>query len=317
MKKQSDRKRTGFFTFVTVLALLSVICGVAASAAYIHLNMVKRVVSTQGAGGIPFSSNYLLLVPREASVYAVKTINCPEGASTAEFEINVCNYVQNDPSRISEKDITYTLTFTQLNNDGTANTESFAGLKVKDKNGTVYSFANGVCSITDQLLTGNSKSVNTYYITVPKQMVDNAELRAVAEPSDSSSYSAANGSKLGRLFAFSEYNASSTTWTGSFLETTSENYDAFNYVIRGQGKGTVTISWDPSQLEISRIFLENYSLTDRITSVGSKNSLTIDVDSSAGQNRYDIQFYKTENGVYTNMGTINGYVTVDFTESLS
>lgn len=317
MKKQADRKRIRFFTVVAIFVLLSVICGIAVSAAYIHLNMVKRVVSTQGAGGTPFSSNYLLLVPRETAAHAVKTINCPEGASTAEFEINVCNYVQNDPSKISEKDIKYTMTFTQLNNDGTDNTESFAGLKVTDKNGNVYSFANGVCSIPDELLTGGVKSVNTYYIVVPKQMVNNAELRVVAEPSDSNSYSAVNGNKLGRTFVFSEYNASSTTWTGSFLETTSENYDAFNYVIRGQGKGTVTLSWDSSQLEISRIFLENYNLTDKITAVGSKMSLTIEVDSSVGQNRYDIQFYKTENGVYTDMGTINGYVTVDFTESLS
>ena len=30
-----------------------------------------------------------------------------------------------------------------------------------------------------------------------------------------------------------------------------------------------------------------------------------------------INSYKTENGVYTDMGTVNGYVTVDFTESLS
>ena len=44
-------------------------------------------------------------------------------------------------------------------------------------------------------------------------------------------------------------------------------------------------------------------------------SLSFEVDSTDGQNRYDIQFYKTENGVYTDMETINGYVTVDFSEA--
>ncbi|MGN1107395.1 MAG: hypothetical protein ACI4RH_12140, partial [Huintestinicola sp.] len=175
----------------------------------------------------------------------------------------------------------------------------------------------GVCSIPNQLLKGNEKSVNTYVIVVPVQMINKVELSAAAEPADSSSISAVNGNKLGRLFAFSEYSASSTTWTGSFTETTAENYDAFNYVIRGQGKGTVTLSWDPAQLEINRVFLENNNLQDKVSTNGQKNILTIDVDSTVGQNRYDIQFYKTENGVYTDMTTINGYVALSFTEALT
>lgn len=317
MKKQAFKNKKRFCTVVIITVLLSVICCAAVSAAYINLNIVKRVVSTQGAGGTPFSSNYLLLVPKEITAYSIKNIYCSEEASTAEFEINVCNYVQNDPSKICEDDIKYTLTLTQLNNDGTLNTESFTGLKVLDTNGVSYSFTDGICSISDQLLAGNEKHINTYVISVPKQMVNNAVLRAVAEPGDSSSYSAVNGSKLGRIFAFSEYNASSTTWTGSFSETASDNYDAFNYVIRGQGKGTVTLSWDPSQLEISQVFLDNNNLQDKVTDDGSKKILTIEVDSTVGTNRYDIQFYKTESGVYTDMKTVNGYVTVNFIESLS
>lgn len=317
MKKQADKNKKRFFTGAIIFVLVSVICGFAVSAAYINLNMVKRVVSTQGAGGTPFSSNYLLLVPRETTSYSIKNINCPEGAGYAEFEINVCNYVQNDPSKISENDIKYKLTLTQLNNDGTVNTQSFIGLKVTDANGTSYSFTNGVCCIADQLLAGNVKSVNTYYVTVPKQMVNKGDLRTEAEPGDSDSYSVTNGNKLGRTFVFTEYNALSSSWTGSFTETTAENYDAFNYVIRGQGKGTVTLSWDPAQLEISSIFLDNNALQDKVTSDGSKKSLTIEVDSINGQNRYDIQFYKTKNGVYTNMQTVNGYVTVNFSEAVS
>ena len=146
-------------------------------------------------------------------------------------------------------------------------------------------------------------------------MVNAVELRAEAELSDDSSYSAVNGNKLGRVFAFSEHYVYSTTWTGSFAETTADSYDAFNYIIKGQGKGTVTLTWDNSQLEINKVFLENNSLS--VTSEGSMSSLTIEVDSTVGQNRYDIQFYKTENGSYTDMDTINGYVTVNFIEAAS
>ena len=289
--------------------------GFVANTAYISLNIVKRVVSTQGLGGTPFSSNYLLLVPKETTAYAVKNIYCPEGAEYADFSINVCNYVQNNPSMVNENDIKYAFILTLQNSDGTVNTGTFSGLSVTDNNGVSYEFTNGVCTIPDRLLTGNTKSVDTYSIVIPKQMVSNVDLRAEAEPSDTGSYSAVNGNKLGRVFAFSEHNASSTTWTGSFAETTADGYDAFNYIIKGQGRGTVALTWDNSQLEINRVFLENNGLS--ITSEGSISKLTIEVDSTAGQNRYDIQFYKMENGSYTDMETINGYVTVHFTEAAS
>lgn len=317
MKKHTTKNKKSISKIVIISVAVFVLCCIAVSAAYINQNIVKRVVSTQGTVGTPFSSNYLMLVPRGDTTYAVKSIYCSEGAENVELEINVCNYVQNDPSKISEKDIEYTLTITQLNKSGTINTDSFSGLKVTDKNGTSFSFANGVCSIENQTLAGNVKTVNTYKIVVPKSMTESVMLRAVAEPSNDNSYSVANGNKLGRVFAFSEYTVTSTTWTGSFSETTVENYDAFNYVLRGQGKGTVKISWDFSQLEISKVFLDTNNLHGNITTEGGKKVLTMEVDSTVGQNRYDIQFYKTSSGVYTDMETVGGYVTVDFTEAIS
>lgn len=306
--KNKMRLRAAAVTF----AMLLVIGGFVAYTAYINLNTVKRVVSTQGSGGTPFSSNYLLLVPKETTVYAVKNIYCPEGADYADFAINVCNYVQNDPSTLNENDISYAFILTLQNSDGTVNTGTFSGLSVTDNDRVSYEFTDGVCRIPDRLLKGNMKSVDTYSIVIPKQMVNTVDLRVEAVPTDSS-YSAVNGNKLGRVFTFSEHYVSSNTWTGSFSEMTADSYDAFNYIIKGQGKGTVTLTWDPSQLEINRVFLENNGLS--VTSEGSISKLTIEVDSTAGQNRYDIQFYKTENGIYTDMDTIDGYVTVNFTEA--
>ena len=245
----------------------------------------------------------------------MKTIYCSEGADSAQFVINVCNYVQNDPSNVNENDISYTLTLALMNSDGSVYSGDTEGLSVTDNDGSAHSFSSGVCTISGQLLEKNQRSVNTYTIIVPKQMVGAVQMSAVAEPSDSSSYSAANGNKLGRTFTFAEYNASATTWTGSFSETDADGYDAFNYIIRGQGKGTVTLTWDASQLEINKIFLDSNGLQGNLTSNGNMKSLIFEVDSTDGQNRSDIQFYKTENGVYTDMETINGYVTVDFSEA--
>lgn len=309
-KKNKNKMRLRAAAMIIGVLLIG---GFVANTAYISLNIVKRVVSTQGSSETPFSSNYLLLVPKETTAYAVKNIYCPVGAEYADFSINVCNYVQNNPSMLNENNISYSFILTLQNSDGTVNTGAFSGLSVTDNNGVSYGFTDGVCRITDRLLTGKTKSVDTYSIVIPKQMVKNVDMRVEAEPSDSSSYSAVNGNKLGRVFAFSEHNESSNTWTGSFSETTADGYDAFNYIIKGQGRGTVTMKWDNSQLEINRVFVENNGLS--VTSEGSISKLTIEVDSTAGQNRYDIQFYKTENGSYTDMETINGYVTVNFTEA--
>ena len=66
---------------------------------------------------------------------------------------------------------------------------------------------------------------------------------------------------------------------------------------------------------LNKIFLDSNGLQRNVTSSGNMKSLSFDVDSTDGLNRYDIQFYKTENGVYTDMETINGYVTVNFSEA--
>lgn len=312
MKKDKKNSVKKLWAVVWAAVVTAVLVGIVSGAAYINRNSVKRVVSTQSGSGTAFSSNYLMPVTKDTSAYILKNVSFSKSAETTELEIDVCNYVQNDPSKVNENDIEYTLTLTLLNTDGTENTSSDIGsLSVKYKNVT-YNFANGVCIIADQKLVGNTKSVNTYTLTVPKALVNNINIQAVAEPS-SSSYSATGGYKLGRIFTFSDYNATAT-WTGSFAETATDNYDAFNYVLKGQGKGTVTLTWDPEQLEISKIFLDNNNLQAE-SGTGNTKILTIEVDSNNKQSRYDIQFYKTENGVYTDMNTVEGYVTVVYTEA--
>lgn len=292
--------------WITVVLVL--LAGLGVFAAYTNLNSVKRVVSTQGGRGTAFSSNYLNLTAMSSDTYALKNISFTESGDTAAFEINVCNYVHNDPSKVNENDITYSMTLTLVDKEGAAITGSYSGLTVSDGGGTAHSFSGGVCVVSGRTLTGGIKCVDTYRITVPREFIDTVNIRAVAEP-DSVSYQYTDNSKLGRVFAFTEYNAAATTWTGSFTETTAEGYDGFNYVIKGQGKGTVTLSWDKQELEISNIFLDNNSIT--VTEADGKKTFTLNVDSNT-RNRYEIQFYKTESGVYTDMETVKSYVTFVF-----
>ena len=292
-----------------IAAVLSAfVLGIAVFGAYTNVNSVKRVVSTQGLSGTAFSSNYLNLAAKDAMSYTLKTISLSESGETSTFEINVCNYVHNNPSRVNEKTIAYTFTLTLYNLDGTRNTSDFTGLSVTYNNNTQYSFTDGECVIIGNTLAGGTKSVDTFRITVPKSFMNKVHIQAVAEPNETS-YLYTDNYKLGRTFAFSSGGKTETNWTGSLTETTAEGYDGFNYAVKGQGKGTVTLAWDSNQLEINKVFLDKYGLA--VSASGNMKSVSFDVDSDL-QSRYDIQFYKTETGVYTDIAAIEGYVKFNF-----
>lgn len=310
MKNISKNRIAKRWIVCWITAVSLALAGLAAYAAYTNLNSVKRVVSTQGGNGIAFSSNYLNLTSAQTVKYSLKNIPFAENSETTMFEINVCNYVHNDPSKVNENDITYSLTLTLVKPDGTAVTDSFPLLAVT-YGGAAVDFTNGVCTTPACTMTGGVKCVDTYKITVPKEFMDTVNIRAVAEP-DSASYQYTDNKKLGREFTFSARNASATTWTGGFIETTADGYDGFNYVIKGQGKGTVTLVWDNENLELSKVFLENNGLS--AVEMGKKTVLTIEVDSNVS-NRYEIQFYKKETGSYADMEAVKGYVDFGFLES--
>ena len=291
-----------------IVVMAALLVGFVSYAAYTNLNSVKRVVSTQGGRGTEFSSNYLNLTAANATVYALKNIAFSEIGETTTFEINICNYVHNDPSKVNENDITYALTLKLLNSDGSDNGMSYDGLSAVGADGTGYAFSGGVCSVGYRTLTGGTKSVDTFRVTVPRSFIDTVKIQAVAEP-NSASYIYTDNSKLARIFTFSDRELTAMTWTGGFTETTTDGYDAFNYVIKGQGKGTVTLSWDASLLEISQIFLENNGLS--ATETGGRKTVTINVDSDVAS-RYDIQFYKVRGGVYTDMEALNAGVVFGF-----
>ena len=301
------------YVLLWLVILLSVLTCFYAYGAYTNLNSVKRVVSTQGGSGTAFSSNYLSLTTRSSSSYDMKRITVGQKAETKSFDLNIFNYAQNNPSVYNEYDVTYTLVLTLI--------DATDGSVITDRDGEASvsggSFSNGICEITGQTLTGKTKSVLSYAVTVPKSFVNAVNIKAEAIP-DEASYSYTNNSKLARIITFSEYIENNTSWTGSFSETTADGYDGFNYIIKGQGVGTVTLTWDPEMLEISKIFLDNNGITPNDGADGKK-TFTMQVDSNTGSSRYDIQFYKTEaggtSGAYADMNAINGYVEFSFAES--
>ena len=282
--------------------------------AYTNLGSVKRVVSTKGGAGVLFSSNNLKLVANNTNDYSSKRIAISSSSETPTFEIDICNYAQNDPTRFNDSNITYTLTLTLIDSSGNDITNNiYQNLKVM-KDSESGSFTNASCSMTGTL-TGGKKSTDKYTITVPKEFItDNVRIKAGAVP-DNSSLSATGNNKLARIFNFTENVATDSGWTGAFLETDTTGYDGFNYIIKGQGNGTITLEWDSSKLEISKVFLEENSL-DVTTGENNKSTITMTVNSET-KSRYDIQFYKTSDSAddYNDISTLNGYVKFNYDET--
>lgn len=294
-----NKKIKKYIMLICVSAVSIVLIVLSISAAYTNVNKVKRVISTQGGGGTPFSSNYLNLRNSSDSSYDIKRISF--SGSEKNFDITVSNFVHNNPSIINEHDITYRMIFTLVNasDNTTVITNNYDGFSVKIGE-QAQTITNGVCTISDQTLGGKQSSTNTYDITVPKSFINTVNIKVEAVP-DEQSYNYTDQKKLARIFTFSEYSERTTKWTGYFSETTVEGYDAFNYIITGQGKGTITLIWNPTQLEINKVFLDTNNIDE--SSTGNNKQMVFSVDSDK-KSQYNIQFYKTANGTYTNIESL-------------
>ena len=104
--------------------------------------------------------------------------------------------------------------------------------------------------------------------------------------------------------------AADTGWSGKVEDLKAgTDYDGFNYVIKGDGKGKITFSWDPTAVTINQQFLHNPEVKfyingaevagsdsfdeSSITTSNGVKTLILVVDSRK-KNRYDVQFYKID-----------------------
>lgn len=315
MKKDKTHSAKKLWITVWVIVVSVMAVGIVSGAAYINRNSVKRVVSTQGSGGTAFSSNYMTLL-LENDTFSVKSISISDNTAPSTLVITVCNYVQSDPSKVNQNNITYNMKFELVDKQNHPVKSGYGNAQVTCE-GNTEDFVDGICEFAAHTLTGETKSVKTYVVTVPKELVEaEVRIKAAAVPSDNNSKAAVNNYFLGRIFTFVYAEETKMTWTGSFVEKTTDGYDGFNYIIKGQGKGTVTLKWDPSKLEINQTFwrMNGFTVVD---ADDNKKSLTMAVDSDK-QGRYDIQFYQVENVDYSQFDiNKDSGVEIEYTEAES
>ena len=285
-------------------------------AAYSGTANVKRVVSTQASSSTVFSSNYM-----ESGDLIIKSLR-----TTAEGDyicnVTVCNYDQMDPSKPAQALITYSFSAELMeynrstgqyqrvsavqNKEGNV-AKNFYIEKVLDNNETAsgetqHDLNSGSFSYTypAETLVGETSYKDSFDICFDATEVENEMpelfVRVIATPSAESVQLNGSLPTLSAIISISKGRTVETGWYGSLDESSDKNYDAYNLVVEGSGKGTIDILWDSREFTINPAFLEiNGSKLTEVTdaeTVGWK-TVTLSVNSSE-QNRYIVQFYKVQ-----------------------
>ena len=287
---------------------------------YTGLVAVKRVVTTQASPGQLFSSNCMWMAPSE------KKIN------TQTYSVTVCNYEQKDNHIFSTENISYTLTaeLCVLYSDNTYKPMSWLQVydipvynqKLSLLDSRTYKIGRSYDNQNDQSFSPNDpehtfNSTNGFSYTFPLYTLvgrrastdkfqvtfDNSELNDTIP--DFYVYLTAdpNGDGLVDISCYlcaSQNTESVSGWHGSFMENTAngKDYDFYNYILSGTGKGTVQIWYNPEYFEINPYFTTINSasaVTDEADGTYSGwKTFTIDV--TTAKNRYEIQLYKKKKG---------------------
>lgn len=321
--------------WITVwLIVVSVILGsVVTYAIYTEVSSVKRVVTTKSAPKELFSSNCMYPDLYERRIPA------------QEFSVNVCNYDQSAPDIPNPSDIEYTLTaqlhvkyggnimtFSELSSALANDTATYNAIvaratgysigKTQDNNttgtitdpATVFSSDNNFEVVFhSETLLGGVVSTDRFKVTVPARDFDTTTpefyVFIKADPVDSGLHDIQT-----RLYG-SKNIVVTSSWSGILAErnTSTLDYDFYNYIITGSGTGKLDIMWDSDWFDVNAFFFDSglsgavFVLDDngeKLTTVsgGEYNGwkkVTIEVDSSL-KSRYELQLYKTkENISYT------------------
>ncbi len=285
------------------ILLLSLVCiGVLAGgtyAAYTKSAHHKWVVAAQETpSDLRFSSNYLASCDWKNLSYVSRLVSA--GGDTVTIGVTVCNYPQNDLSRVNDSDIAYTLHTQLVKEDGSD--ASVEGLTIQINDSAFGTSLSGT-------LTGGVASQNLYRITLSAAdlaKLENVYLQIAAIP-DALSAAATENKALAARLRILPAAAQATPWAGSFADTVEcKSLDAFNYEIQGSAQGKVTLSWDSSKVALS-------PWSRALLKAGDGNPITFSVGGADQPTGYRLQFYRTcPIPADETWSSVNAYVTADF-----
>lgn len=297
-------KGTKIRTVILLVLACLVLLVTGTYAAYTNVESAKRVIVAGGnAKEMRFSSN--ILSESSDNEFPYRPINVGT-SNEASFGLTICNYPQNNITKVSEDTITYNLVFELVdeNKDQVKDKDLLSKLSILDTSSGVEDVIplTGTLQYTGKVLTGNTASRHLYTIAcndVPG--IKEYSLRIRAEATDPKL-----SSSLAADIKFTTSATLESNWTGSIVEQEEEldleSLDAINYRIHGTAAGELKLSWDDT-VSISPWFVDELKLSDDEIQL-EPNSITFPVGQPNQPTSYHIQFY-WKNGTPTSWPKIN------------
>ena len=303
MKKREKKVLWRSAVLPVAALLIAAIIGGSAIAEFTLSHRAKRVIAADGSGEMLYSSNYMrqgsITIGDTGTIIQYYYATTGADADALNIPITVCNFARGNKSFWYDRDIPYTLT-AQVVELGVGNTVSAvidapAGVAIgygsPDAAKTSLSGNNVAYTHTGEQLSSALADTHTFYLNYPAALRSrtNCYVLLTATPSGSNLTGLNTISAL--LGVRQQQSSINRNWTRDRLDDVNQpvsEYSGFRWQLHGSGKGTVTLTWDQTMLEISRVFWE--SVTN--AAYTNSGSLEFHVDSSS-INSYDIQFYRT------------------------
>lgn len=305
---------SAFVVFLTVT-------GVAAYAAYTRVNVVKRVVSTGEGVGSLFASDYM---SSTVTMMTKKTFS--DNTVAPSVTVSVFNYPYPKKSAYRKDATAYTLTTVLKRTDGAGNyydltSEEINGLASLDYyvtyKGTTFKFGTGgsvTKTFSNCSVSGGDFHSDTFVVQFDRGELADAVpkmycIQMTATPQDTE-LPVLSGYVMAKYIR-----TASGGWTGKLERLDgSKDYDAYNYILEGNGVGKITFKWNPDYVTINQSFLQNKENTFYIggqnvtgsaaltesavpTDGNGMKSLTVVVNATL-RGRYEVQFYKVDAAEY-------------------
>lgn len=344
IKKFMKKQWLLVWTLVVSVAMLTMIASAEYSSTESSMN---RVVVSKKGPGMMFSSNFLMV--DGDNEYHPIYVKSKESGAYDDDNLFIWNYNISDINRFYPNNINYKIVATLTDQNGDPLTQQSIddpsseythSVTIIDPQGNTIilnnanrtdSFENAGSKQTQQTLVhGPDAAQNRYTIRFSEgwdiAKDENICVQIIAIPTKDD-----NGNNYTDLKPISGVIGLKTTsgsgsngWKASIAEQPGVGkttpapsaYDAYNLVLNGSGKATITIKWDTSKISLNKYFVESkdspgaggtrlYEFAAgevEVGSVGPDGWCTMTINANTGlatqdnRNRYTIQLYKTGQG---------------------
>ena len=267
--KQHDPRRKLLILSLLVLGIIAVLA-TGTYAAYTSSAKLKRVAVARmpdGSSGLCFSSNLLDPYSTEPEdEYIIRTIR--GGTGPISFSFTVCNYPQDDPTRVNSSTIEYSIAV------------------INSLSNCTYTLNTDTGTLEENL---RSKNIHTVTVTPDENSdISTGYIQVVVSPKEGSS-AAVDNKKLAARFKLIPTTAGESDWKGDIiLNGDYADNDMINYRIYGTKECEMNLVWN-NQL----VGLSEWSKAMLNVSEGSSdNPLRISLGQPGTPTSYVLQFYR-------------------------